>query len=447
MSALSLDTLRQQLELDVRSAGRDGLTTAADLRHFLGQVLRELATLETAQAAQALASRPIAEAITQDYVRTAYPDAQAALTGAGDHGTATVYSLAYGAATESDPNRTVVGLVFPTNTLTTNLLGLSLYTPDANTDVMTFTGGTHVINAHHTTIVTHPVLHQQGLGQGWTISAIQGAPQDITIHDLNLLIQGHRTHGLYFRAAGRCQFSGDITLQRVPALAAEAANARWAVHNQRGTLLGKGSLTAYGNDATTGAVGIQHRLFVVGPAASVTWEGSIRAYDDVAIELSAQATLVLREGLLDARARTGGAGPLFATALGTVVLENYSLLVAPGEEAIHADTIILRGNSVVVGTLNAAHILDERPAAAGPLPTLEFVFGNGYADSYTATCGYGQAGHYTGQHDSNVKQASYVRNGTEQLTMPFTLATGDTLAVAITRVEASQPAVLSLQAS
>ncbi len=94
MSELTIAALRQQLEQDIRSGGHDGLTTAADVRHFLGHLLDELATTETdqqtAQAAQGLASRRIAEAITQDYVRTAYPDAQAAINGAGDHGTATV---------------------------------------------------------------------------------------------------------------------------------------------------------------------------------------------------------------------------------------------------------------------------------------------------------------------------------------------------------------------
>jgi hypothetical protein len=103
----------------------------------------------------------------------------------------------------------------------------------------------------------------------------------------------------------------------------------------------------------------------------------------------------------------------------------------------------------VAGTVRAAAFVGDGTQLTGLVarPTLEFVFGSGYADSYTATCGQGQAGHYTGQTASNVDKVSYVRNGAEPLTLPFTLAPGDTLAVAITRAEASLPAVLSLQAA
>jgi hypothetical protein len=444
MSFLTTPDLRQQLALAVRSDGDGGLTTARDVRDFLGLVLDEL----EAEAAQAASSR-FAETMTPDNVRTAYPSAQAALDGAGDYGTANVYALAYGAVRANDPSTTVPGLVFPRTTLTTNLSGLALYTPDANTDLFTFTGGTQVLNANNTTVVTNPVLHQRGLG--WTVTASSGVVQDLTIHDLNLVVQGRRTNALMFKDPGRYYYSGNITSLRVPTLATESGDFRWLVQNARGTLLGKGTIVAYGNDPATltpDLPGVNTGIFLVNTNGTTTWEGSITAYDDVAIYLGYSATLVLRAGVLDARERTVGTGPLFRNVAGTVILENYAVLCRPEDEAIRADTLILRGNSVVVGRLNATHIIDERPAAAAAaLPTLEFVFGPGYADSYTATCGPAQAGHYTSQTASNVTDASYVRNDTEALALPFTLAAGDTLTVAIGRTQPSQTAVLSLQAS
>lgn len=364
MSFFTHPDLRQSLVQAVRSNGHNGLTTAQELRDFLGFVLDEL---ETAEATQAAAGSHLAEAITSGYVRTGYAEAQAALNGAGDHGTATVYSLAYGAIATNDATTTVPGLVFPNTILITNLQGLSLYTPDANTDVLTFTGGTQVVNANHSTIITHPVVHQKGLG--WTITAHSNVVQDVTIHDLHLIVQGIRTHGIYLTDPGRYQFSGSLTMGRVATSATQNSYYRWGIYNRQGTFVGRGTLTAYGTDASTvgpGLNGVDQRLFEVGSAATTTWEGSIQVYDDVSISLGTSATLTLREGVLNAQARTTGARPLFSSDGGTVVLENYAFLCRPGEEAIRADTVILRGSSVVVGTLSAAHIIDERPAVLSP---------------------------------------------------------------------------------
>lgn len=495
MSELTIAALRQQLEADIRSGGREGLTTAEDVRHFLGSLLTELDTLENTQAAQALAGRRIAEAITQDFVRTAYPDAQAAIDGAGDHGTATVYSLAYGAVAAGDPTTTVPGVTFPNNTLITNLQGLALRTPDANTDVLTFTGGTQVVNANHTTIVCHPVRKNSGIG--WTVTAHTDTVQDVTIHDLHLVVQNVRTHALYFASPGRYQFSGSIKLGQVAFWPEQNYYYRWGVYNQRGTFVGRGTIEAYGTDATTvgtNARGLTHVLFAVGANATTTWEGNVQVYDDVVNTLSTNATLVLREGVLNAQGRTPGMAPLFgaAAAGSTIILENYTLLVRPEEEALHADTVILRGNSVVVGTISAAHLIDERPASAGGatgststadvvhlegaetitglktftgpvqaaafvgdgaqltnLPSqtvLEFAFTPGAATSLTTSLTTDQAGHYTVETGTNLDHYTLTRNGQPVADLPLTLAAGDVLAVSIARQDDTQAARLILQA-
>lgn len=388
--------------------------------------------------------RRLADAITSDYGRTFYDDAQSALDGAGDHGTANVYSLAYGAIQADDPTTTVPGLLFPNNVLITNLQGLNLYTPDANTDVLTFTGGTQIVNANHSAIITHPVLHNVGLG--WTVTAHSNVVQDVTVNDLNILVQGIATHAIYLQDPGRYRFSGNITMGRVANSTTDYNYYRWGIYNRRGVFEGKGNLVGYGTDATTTGNGIHsvtQLLFTVSRGASTTWEGNISVYDDSAIDVNGNATLTLREGVLNAQQRTMGAGPLFYSGQGTIVLENYSVLCRPDEEAIRADIIILRGNSVVVGKINTQNLIDERPALPVPLK-LEFAFGVGYADSYTTTTTGSQASHYTIQNASNVVQASYSLNGAA-VVLPFSLVAGDTLIASITRADAGKGAVLSLQ--
>jgi len=383
---MTLPELTTRIDETVRPAGGPPLLSAADLNGVLHTLATELyptpapapeadlssrsptavPSVQAVATALATSNRHIADAITRDFVRTGYPDAQRALDGAGDHGTANVYSLAYGAINPDDPTTTVPGLIFPNNTLITNLYGLALYTPDANTDVLTFSGGTQIVNANHTTVVGNPVRHNTGLG--WTVTAHNGQVQDVTIHDLHLVVQSVRTHALYFVDPGRYQFSGSITLGRVAFWPEENYFTRWGVHNRQGTFLGRGTIAAYGTDAATvgaNARGLSHVLFAVGNGATTTWEGNVQVYDDVVNTLSTNATLVLREGVLSAQGRTPGMPPLFgaAAAGSTIILENYAVLARPDEEALHAETVILRGSSVVVGTITATHLLDERPAA------------------------------------------------------------------------------------
>lgn len=108
-----------------------------------------------------------------------------------------------------------------------------------------------------------------------------------------------------------------------------------------------------------------HILVAVG-TTTTTREGNVQVYDDVVNTLGTNATLVLREGVLNAQGRTTGMAPLFGTAAAgsTIILENYAVLCRPDEEAPHADTVILRGNSVVVGAISATHIIDEWPTSA-----------------------------------------------------------------------------------
>jgi hypothetical protein len=473
---MTLPELTAHIDETVRPAGGLPLISAADLNGVLHTLATELypapavpleadlssnsptaaPSVQAVATALAASGQHLADAITSDYVRTTYPNAQAALNAAGAGGTANIYSMSYGSSL-SGAVTTITGVTVPAVNMMVNLYAIRADTQDANTDYLTFRGGAkHVVNAFDTTLNT--LAARAGTsGAGWTINAVDNATQyDVTINNLHVNVNGCFTHVFYLTAPGSFKYSGDITvaLNTTPKTPNIGNYRRWVVNLRRGSFYGKGSIVAHGNDQSlfpTPQPDWNTVIFDGGPNTSITWEGNVTVYEDAWIQLGNGATLTLRNGILDARNRATAASTLFHRNAGTgntVVLENYALLCAPTAEAIQADTVILRGNTVVVGTLNATTIIDERPAAAAAAPpTLEFVFGPGYADSYTATCAGGQAGRYTSHLLSNVAQVSYLRNGTEPLALPFSLAAGDTLAVAITRADAGQAAVLSLLAS
>lgn len=74
---------------------------------------------------------------------------------------------------------------------------------------------------------------------------------------------------------------------------------------------------------------------------------------------------------------------------------------------------------------------------------LEFSFSSGFADDFTLTATASQAGNYSAVTSSNVNNISYTLNSTA-VNLPFALALGDTLKVAITRTDATKSAVISI---
>jgi microcystin-dependent protein len=75
---------------------------------------------------------------------------------------------------------------------------------------------------------------------------------------------------------------------------------------------------------------------------------------------------------------------------------------------------------------------------------LEFVFEVQFADEVVRTMGNYQAGEYRTQQLQNVDAVTYVVNESI-MSLPFTLAPGDELTVSITRTNAAQAAIVSLQ--
>lgn len=390
---MTLPELTARINETVRPAGGPPLISAADLNGVLHTLATELypapaplpeadlssnsttaaPSVRAVATALATAGRHIADAITSDYVRTTYLDAQAALDGAGAGGTANIYAMSYGSSL-SGAVTTITGVTVPAVNLIVNLYAIRADTKDANTDYLTFRGGArHVVNAFNTTLNTLATRAGSG-GAGWTINAIDNATQyDVTINDLNVNVNGCFTHVFYLTAPGTFKYSGDITvaLNTTPKTPNIGNYRRWVVNLRRGTFYGKGNIVAHGNDQTlfpAAQPDWNTVIFDGGTNTSITWEGNVTAYEDAWIQLGNGATLTLRNGILDARNRAPAASPLFHHNAGTgntVVLENYAVLCAPTAEAIQADTVILRGNTVVVGILNATTIIDERPAAAG----------------------------------------------------------------------------------
>jgi len=316
--------------------------------------------------------------------------------------------------------------------VTVLLNGHDVRSPSPNRDVVTLRGGRNVLVGGNATITQRPE-NQAG---GWLVGAYASATLDAAIYDLHLSLTTHNSVGFALFATGTLRYRGNVSsVGRYVARLSPGAKPL--------TFSGEGSITQ--QDGTI--------FWLQNPTAQAEWRGDITARGTAFMNLEA-GTVVLRQGLLRAEARPAGSEALVVkNGPGTtLILENYTVLGTPGAPVINVGTLILRGNSVVIGTIVADTILDERPAAAaggaGPAPAsqvLEFVFETSFADEVTRTMGARQAGTYASEQRQNVASAAYYLNGRPTATpLPLTLAAADVLTVRLVRTDAGQPAILSL---
>ncbi|MFD2788049.1 hypothetical protein [Hymenobacter rubripertinctus] len=491
MERKTQEQLLTELNANIRSAGNGSKTTADDVRQILTSLIAELfnrteepindgtsgsaivieqdLTSNSALTVPSVAAvrnafdatnfgavyNSIADAITSASVRTYYDTAQLAINGAGEGGTVNIYSTKY--STPTTPGGAFAGLSFPAQTLTINMYGLALTSPDANTDILVFRGGFKTIfNGFNSTVITNSALAGDPNGIGWTIWGRGNPGMDLTINNLDIILSTINSTGFVLSSAGTYKYTGNIDLALSPVSSTVSRNRQAIYIASPGVLdfFGKGNITARGfapelNVSKNPA--LNNCIFDIrGATNNIYWEGNINAYEDVIIKMVAGSKLELTNGVLNAKGRVDGY-PLFSSSTGTVVLNNYSILCNAGEEAIRADTVILRGNSVVVGNIVATTIIDERPVATGHITggvtsILEFIFEAETADAFVRTMGAYQAGEYQTNSLQNVATVAYtINNAASPATLPFTLGIGDKLEVRITRESMTQAAAVILQ--
>ncbi|MFD2788055.1 hypothetical protein [Hymenobacter rubripertinctus] len=173
-----------------------------------------------------------------------------------------------------------------------------------------------------------------------------------------------------------------------------------------------------------------------------------------AARLSAPVKMVFENCLIQTQDRTATDHLLGNAQVGEVHLINTTVLAeTPATSAIKASRVVLQGNTSITGLIEAATIIDERPAATGPGQVadvigsiLEFVFEADTADAFVRTMGTYQAGEYRTNSLQNVATVAYtINNAASPATLPFTLIMGDTLEVRITRASMTQAATVILQ--
>jgi hypothetical protein len=312
--------------------------------------------------------------------------------------------------------------------VTVLLNGHDVRSPSPNRDVVTLRGGRNVLAGGHATITQRPD-NQAG---GWLVGAYGDATLDAAIYDVHLRMTTYNSVGFALFATGTLRYRGNVT-------SVGRYVARLSPGTKPLTFSGEGTITQ--QDGTI--------FWLQNPTAQAEWRGDITARGAAAMNLEA-GTVVLRQGIMRAEARPAGSETLVVkNGPGTtLILENYTVLGVPGAPVINVGTLILRGSSVVVGTIVADTILDERPAgqgAAAGSQVLEFVFETGFADEVTRTMGARQAGTYSNEQLNNVLGASYYLNGSTTPTRPpLTLAAADVLTVRLARQDASKAAVVSL---
>jgi hypothetical protein len=301
-------------------------------------------------------SSPNADVLRASRVRTAYPSAAAALAAATAPDVVSVYTPL--PLAETDLGSEILNV--PAGVSLTLLTDVSR--PNQRTDILTLRGGSGVINGqHHALRETTP-----GNYTNWFIGNYPNVAVDYAIHDLHLDV--HNTVGLQVSAQGTIRYSGDITAAGGDNSVSPSALPATVVVDTNYSRSGAAPATLLGRGTFRQAGGLL--AIVNGQNCYFEWSGDVTASADARFELR-QGTLCLKNGLLHGGTRSAGAEKLVAKNGSDthLILENYTVLGTPGQPAIEADTVTLRGSTVVVGTIVATTIIDERPTASAPAPS------------------------------------------------------------------------------
>jgi hypothetical protein len=295
------------------------------------------------QAEVALSSNHYADIISQTRTRTYYDNITDIIVASEAGDTINLYAPIF--ASPIQGGEAFIDLKPGVNI---NIYGVKLMSSSTGHDIITFRGGKSIVNGYHSTITQNTSAN----GGGWFIGTYSGLPvdADVIINDLNLDLVTYNSVGFALYGNGNYRYTGNIT-------SAGRYIVKLASNKPTAFFQGEGSIYQTGSGY----------IFWILNEARLEWRGDITAKDSSTI-LFESGTITLREGTLHAQERAVGAERVVTTnsANSTLILENYSVLGVPGATVIEADTVILRGSTVIVGNIEATNLIDERPAQAVP---------------------------------------------------------------------------------
>ena len=368
MTSAEIEQLRADIDAAVPPLGGPPKVKGSDLNAVLRRLndgltsplppeqLAALAASAAPSATNAYATRadlaPLAEAATVATAGAAYPAAVAS-PGQAPRPYATIFAaVAATRAGEALHLRQPLAAPVGPNTeavidlkadVVAYLHGHDISSPDTVHDIVTFRGGKNVLYGGHAT------LSQRDTGGGagsWFVGTYGGPPIDATIHDLHLRLDTYKSVGFALFGGGTYAYRGTVrSVGRYVLRMSPGAN------NQ--VFTGEGSIWQQGGTL----------FWLQSATARAEWRGDITALDNSLFNIEA-GTVVLRQGYLHAEVRPAGAelvvqgGPA-----STLILENYTFGGVPDATVGHVGTLVLRGNSVVIGNLLADKVIDERPLA------------------------------------------------------------------------------------
>ncbi|MBX0293217.1 hypothetical protein K3G63_22420 [Hymenobacter sp. HSC-4F20] len=455
MSFKTKEELHNELFSAVRSNGIGGKTSAADLRTFLDSLLDELIVRTeegpgsgaltgfaeapdntvpakvdgelqwvelVSQTDFALFARNRANVVHPDRTRTYYPDHLTALQ-ASKPGDVVLIP-----APIADPNLAgnVAQIDIPE--------GVSVQTQGFPIGNLTSTGDALTLRAGKGQVLGGGSVVYSNSGGAWGIGSYPNAPAasiDYDVLDLHF-ISAPGTSALTLQGGARVRYRGNITAH------GQAVHLRYSA-----SFSGEGTVVADGEGSALYA----------NVSSQLTWTGKLVLNNRRTIGAANGSTVHLERCLVLSENRSPDAPVLIDGTYAnnnTIILTNATVLGTPGQPVIVAPKVILRGNTVVVGTIDSAQIIDERPASVrgaggggADSNQLEFVLEKGTADVVVRTMGSRQAATYLTQQLQNVGSVSYKVNGTPA-TLPLALAAGNTLEVSIQRADTTKSAIVTL---